>query len=54
LQYRACYLAYHIRAKAQAQEVQAGKRSFWMGAVEVAQDGDDIPMGSGNMYIFHR
>lgn len=41
-----------IRPKIQDQELQAGKKSFWMGAVEARRAAEEQPYASGNMYIF--
>jgi hypothetical protein len=41
-----------IRPKKQVQEVQAGNKSFWMGAVDISTPATAAPFATGNMYIF--
>ncbi len=41
-----------IRPRLQNQEIQAGKKSFWMGAIEAIDVATGGSVGKGNMYIF--
>jgi len=43
-----------IRPMARQQEILAGKRSFWMGAVECIDRESGALTGKGNMYIFRQ
>lgn len=55
LAYRAPYEAFLIRPRAEDQEIRAGKKSFWMGAVEMVDDArSQTPLALGNMYIFQK
>jgi hypothetical protein len=41
-----------IQPRIQNQEIQAGKKSFWMGAIEAIDTATGEHIGNGNMYIF--